>query len=189
MTSMKTRASHERSPTSLPHALVVGITLLSSLGTCSAFARPSLAAITVSTAKSHTFPSDLVPTTAMSMTNERDCGWNILRNAAGVAALGLTLSVMPLPFLGSDGFGAGTIAPVHAIEQTNDDIYRQTLPKAPNKLSRSAIQEKMSMVPIFYLVNKEDGNMDTSIYMSYNDAANVATGATNIKATTLDQVM
>ena len=54
------------------------------------------------------------------------------------------------------------------------------------RLSRAAIQEKLNTVPVFYVIGG-NGKMGTDLYLSYNDAKEVAGGKT-VKATTLDQV-
>jgi hypothetical protein len=54
------------------------------------------------------------------------------------------------------------------------------------RLSRSAIQEKLNAVPIFYLTN-DDGSMKTDLFTSYDDAREAA-GSGAVKATTMDQV-
>lgn len=58
-----------------------------------------------------------------------------------------------------------------------------------DRLSRATIQEKLSAVPVFYL--SEGGNMQTDIFLSYQQAADAATGkeGVSVKVTSLDQVM
>lgn len=59
-----------------------------------------------------------------------------------------------------------------------------------DRLSRATIQEKLSGIPVFYLVD-ESGTMSTSIYVSYADAKAASDGSpgSSLKATSLDQVM
>lgn len=54
-------------------------------------------------------------------------------------------------------------------------------------LSRSAIQEKLNSVPVFYIATQ--GSMGTNIYMSYEDAVAASGPSSSVKGTTLDQVM
>jgi len=56
-------------------------------------------------------------------------------------------------------------------------------------LSRSAIQEKLNSVPVFYVVT--EGKMGTALYMSFDDARAASDGipSSTVKGTTLDQVM
>jgi len=62
-------------------------------------------------------------------------------------------------------------------------------------LSRSAIQEKLNAVPVFYIATAgKDGStstMGTDIYLSFEDAnaASAKISASTVKGTTLDQVM
>jgi len=58
-----------------------------------------------------------------------------------------------------------------------------------DRLSRAAIQEKLSALPVFYL--SEGGTMKTDLYLSYSDAIEAVSGAKGVavKATSLDQVM
>ncbi|CAJ1966889.1 unnamed protein product [Cylindrotheca closterium] len=58
-----------------------------------------------------------------------------------------------------------------------------------DRLSRATIQEKLSAVPVFYL--SEGGNMQTDIFLSYQEANDVAAGknGVSVKVTSLDQVM
>ncbi len=61
-------------------------------------------------------------------------------------------------------------------------------------LSRSAIQEKLNSVPVFYVATAgSDGSttMGTDIYISYEDAVSASSGnpSASVKGTTLDQVM
>jgi len=55
------------------------------------------------------------------------------------------------------------------------------------RLSRASIQEKLSAIPVFYITN-QNGEMDTNIYVSYDDAKEAAGSSNLVKATTLDQV-
>lgn len=59
-----------------------------------------------------------------------------------------------------------------------------------DRLSRATIQEKLSGIPVFYLVDS-NGSMGTSIYLAYDDAKAAADESTGtvVKATSLDQVM
>ena len=54
-------------------------------------------------------------------------------------------------------------------------------------LSRSAIQEKLNSVPVFYIATGD--SMGTDIYMSYEDAIAASGPSSSVKGTTLDQVM
>lgn len=58
-----------------------------------------------------------------------------------------------------------------------------------DRLSRATIQEKLSAVPVFYL--SERGNMLTDVFLSFQDATDVAGGkdGVSVKVTSLDQVM
>jgi hypothetical protein len=67
----------------------------------------------------------------------------------------------------------------------------QNVEKKEFSLSRSAIQEKLNAIPVFYIATP-DNNMSTDIYLSYEDANKAAAGSstgTTVKGTTLDQVM
>jgi hypothetical protein len=55
-------------------------------------------------------------------------------------------------------------------------------------LSKTKIQEKLSNLPVFYLVN--DGIMSDNIYFSFNEAESAAKDASaTVKVSTLDQVL
>jgi hypothetical protein len=62
-------------------------------------------------------------------------------------------------------------------------------------MSRSAIQEKLNAVPVFYIATaSKDGStstMGTDIYLSFEDAnaASAKISSSSVKGTTLDQVM
>ena len=65
----------------------------------------------------------------------------------------------------------------------------QNFESSQDRLSRATIQEKLSAVPVFYL--SEGGNMQTDIFLSYQEAAEAASGkdGVSVKVTSLDQVM
>eukprot|EP00536_Pseudo-nitzschia_multiseries_P001581 jgi/Psemu1/294465/fgenesh1_pm.20_\ len=94
---------------------------------------------------------------------------------------------------------AGTIdlkpAPIADSVVTRQDVPgRQNLENKQFALSRSAIQEKLNSVPVFYVATTgSDGSaeMSTDIYLSYQDAKEASDGVSSstVKGTTLDQVM
>jgi hypothetical protein len=53
-------------------------------------------------------------------------------------------------------------------------------------LTPSRIQQKLSNLPVFFIAR--DGVMETNVYFSYNEAK-AAAGESNVKVTTLDQIM
>jgi len=69
----------------------------------------------------------------------------------------------------------------------------QNLESKKLSLSRSAIQEKLNSVPVFFITTTGNGgsNIDTDIYLSFEDAnaASARISSSTVKGTTLDQVM
>ena len=87
-----------------------------------------------------------------------------------------------------------TTAPTANSNLGNSVVTRQDGPTVKNyeskfdALSKAKIQEKLSNVPVFYLVT--DGKMNQKIYFSFNEAEEAAKGiSADVKVTTLDQVM
>lgn len=97
-----------------------------------------------------------------------------------IAALFVGGSILPLMDMGGGG-----VAPLANSVATRDQV-QQVVTNEKYRLSRAAIQEKLNSVPVFYVV-EGNGEIGTNLYLSYDDAVNVA-GSKIIKATTLDQV-
>jgi hypothetical protein len=83
--------------------------------------------------------------------------------------------------------GGGGVAPIANSVAGRDEAQQQVVTNDKYRLSRAAIQEKLNTVPVFYVVG-DKGEMETRIFMSYNDAMDAAGGNKAVKATTLDQV-
>jgi hypothetical protein len=120
---------------------------------------------------------------ALSMSREGESA-GILATLGGGLIVALFVATSFFPFIG------GKETPMGLADSV---VTRQDAPgKLANfesekyRLSRSAIQEKLNAVPIFYLTN-DDGSMKTDLYTSYDDAREAA-GSGAVKATTMDQV-
>ena len=76
-------------------------------------------------------------------------------------------------------------------QDANSARVARNIENNQDRLSRATIQEKLSGIPVFYLVDSSSGSMGTNIYLAFNDAKIMAdeTPGTTIKATSLDQVM
>jgi len=113
---------------------------------------------------------------------------------AGILVIFLATSIVPfLSEMGSDGGSAnlsGAVVTRQEGKSGTADPYKN-YESSFDRLSRAKIQEKLSRVPAFYLVNKVSGRMAPEIYCSFEDAvdASKAGDGFNVKATTLNQVM
>ncbi|KAL3787248.1 hypothetical protein ACHAWO_003485 [Cyclotella atomus] len=107
--------------------------------------------------------------------------------AAGVLLFFAASAILPL-------IEAVSTAPTANSNLGNSVVTRQdgpTVKKYESKfdaLSKTKIQEKLSNLPVFYLVN--DGIMSDNIYFSFNEAESAAKDASaTVKVSTLDQVL
>jgi len=95
-----------------------------------------------------------------------------------------------LPLL--DGGGGRDLSIADSVVTQQDAPGKlQNFESKQDRLSRATIQEKLSGVPVFYLVDGS-GSMSTNIYVSYSDAKTATdetAGTSAVKATSLDQVM
>jgi len=124
--------------------------------------------------------------------NEGSGGTGVSVTAAILFFIFVAGSVLPL---------AGTFGMKGDMSIADSVVTRQDAPgKLQNfetkqySLSRSAIQEKLNSVPVFYIATAgNDGSttMGTDIYLSFEDANAAAAGisSSSVKGTTLDQVM
>lgn len=97
-----------------------------------------------------------------------------------------------LPLAGTLDLKSAPIA--DAVVTRQDAPGRKNIESKQYALSRSAIQEKLNTVPVFYVATTaEDGSaaMSTDIYLSYQVAKEASDGipSSSVKGTTLDQVM
>lgn len=129
-------------------------------------------------------------TTGLRMAGDSDDGGGILTKVALAGVLFVFLLTSILPFLGEmQADGPANLSGAVATRDAPDSYkgYESTY----DRLSRAKIQEKLSRVPAFYLVDKVTGRMAPEIYASYEDAvdASKAGDGFTVKATTLNQVM
>lgn len=124
--------------------------------------------------------------TALSMSSEDDGGGGlggILPLIGAIFIGGLFLGSSFLPMMGG---GGGGVAPLANSVATSDGKQQTVVANDKFRLSRAAIQEKLSVVPVFYVVGS-NGDMETNLFLSYDEAKGAA-GSKVVKATTLDQV-
>ena len=130
-------------------------------------------------------------TTALRMASD-DEGGGIATKLALVGVLVVFLITSILPFLGEmqADTGPANLSGAVATRDAPDSAYKN-YESSFDRLSRAKIQEKLSRVPAFYLVDKVTGRMAPEIYASYEDAvdASKAGAGSTVKATTLNQVM
>ena len=130
-------------------------------------------------------------TTALRMASD-DEGGGIVTKLALVGVLVVFLITSILPFLGEmqADTGPANLSGAVATRDAPDSAYNN-YESSFDRLSRAKIQEKLSRVPAFYLVDKVTGRMAPEIYASYEDAvdASKAGAGSTVKATTLNQVM
>jgi hypothetical protein len=121
-----------------------------------------------------------------------------------ILILFLAGSILPL-FDSSGGMGNRNLSISDSIvtrQQQQDVVVPGRVVNVGNvkdQLSRAAIQEKLSTIPVFYLATKGGGGngsgdstimASTDIYLSYEEAKEVASSSSSIvKVTSLDQVM
>lgn len=151
----------------------------------SAVSHPALKFVAPGKDGKESFPS----TSSIQMSSsESDGGGNsILTALAGIAVVGIFLGGSILPMVSDLGGKAAPLANSVAFRETQgENNQKQYAPNDKYHLSRAAIQEKMSSVPVFYVVGS-DGQMEEKIFMSFQDAKEAA-GSKSVKATTLDQV-
>lgn len=133
-------------------------------------------------------PADLSPrplSTALTMSSSGGGSSKGIVTAAGLLVIVILFvggSILPMMDMGRAG---GGVAPLANSVATRDQ-QQQVVTNDKYRLSRAAIQEKLNTVPVFYVVGG-NGEMGTDLYLSYNDAKDVA-GSKIVKATTLDQV-
>lgn len=136
-------------------------------------------------------PADLSPrplSTALTMSSSGGGSSKGIVTAAGLLFIVILFvggSILPMMDMGRAG---GGVAPLANSVATRDQgaQQQQVVTNDKYRLSRAAIQEKLNTVPVFYVVGG-NGEMGTDLYLSYNDAKDVA-GSKIVKATTLDQV-
>jgi hypothetical protein len=119
--------------------------------------------------------------TALQMSSNGD-GKGALTAAGLLFIIVLFVGGSILPMMGGGG-----IAPLANSIASRDEAQQQVVTNDKYRLSRAAIQEKLNTVPVFFVVG-DKGEMETRIFMSYNDAMDAAGGNKVVKATTLDQV-
>lgn len=142
-------------------------------------------------AKSRSIAQDYVvrqtapSSTALSMSSEDNGGGGggILPLIGAIFIGGLFLGSSFLPMMGG---GGGGVAPLANSVATSDGKQQTVVANDKFRLSRAAIQEKLSVVPVFYVVGS-NGDMETNLFLSYDEAKGAA-GSKVVKATTLDQV-
>lgn len=99
-----------------------------------------------------------------------------------------------LPLMGTFGMKGEMSIADSVVTRQDAPGKLQNFESKQYSLSRSAIQEKLNAVPVFYIVSTaNDGSitMGTDIYMSFDDAniASAGISSSSVKGTTLDQVM
>ena len=129
-------------------------------------------------------------TTGLRMAGDSDNGGGILTKVALAGVLFVFLLTSILPFLSEmQADGPANLSGAVATRDIPESYkgYENNY----DRLSRAKIQEKLSRVPAFYLVDKVTGRMAPEIYASYEDAvdASKAGDGFTVKATTLNQVM
>ena len=179
--------------------------LLAAVGPSNGFVVPSHHAVSPSTTigtrstQQHVVVTDLTSkftgtststTTGLRMAGDSDNGGGILTKVALAGVLFVFLLTSILPFLSEmQADGPANLSGAVATRDTPESYkgYENNY----DRLSRAKIQEKLSRVPAFYLVDKVTGRMAPEIYASYEDAvdASKAGDGFTVKATTLNQVM
>ena len=184
---------------------VLIVALLAAVGPSNGFVVPSHHAVSPSTTigtrstQQHVVVTDLTSkftgtststTTGLRMAGDSDNGGGILTKVALAGVLFVFLLTSILPFLSEmQADGPANLSGAVATRDTPESYkgYENNY----DRLSRAKIQEKLSRVPAFYLVDKVTGRMAPEIYASYEDAvdASKAGDGFTVKATTLNQVM
>jgi hypothetical protein len=134
--------------------------------------------------------SSLVSTRMSNGDDEGSGGMSSTSITAGILffifAIGATLPLVGTLDMMKSGGGGMSIAD-SVVTRQDAPGKLQNVEKKEFSLSRSAIQEKLNAIPVFYITTS-DNTMSTDIYLSYEDANNAA-GGSIVKGTTLDQVM
>lgn len=184
---------------------VLIVALLAAVGPSNGFVVPSHHAVSPSTTigtrstQQHVVVTDLTSkftgtststTAGLRMAGDSDNGGGILTKVALAGVLFVFLLTSILPFLSEmQADGPANLSGAVATRDTPESYkgYENNY----DRLSRAKIQEKLSRVPAFYLVDKVTGRMAPEIYASYEDAvdASKAGDGFTVKATTLNQVM
>ena len=133
-------------------------------------------------------PQLTIPTsTPISNTQSENNGPGLITGifAAGVLLFFAASAILPL-------LEVSSTAPVANSNLGNSVVTRQdgavkNYESKFDALSKTKIQEKLSNLPVFYLVN--DGKMSDKIYFSFNEAEAAAAEGSTVKVTTLDQVL
>ena len=134
-------------------------------------------------------PADLSPrtqSTALTMSSSGGGSSKGIVTAAGLLVIVILFvggSILPMMDMGR---GGGVAPLANSVATRDQGAPQQVVTNDKYRLSRAAIQEKLNTVPVFYVVGG-NGEMETDLYLSYNDAKDVA-GSKVVKATTLDQV-
>jgi hypothetical protein len=136
--------------------------------------------------------SSLVSTKMTKGDDEGSGGMSGTSITAGILFLIFAIGAV-LPLVGTlDMVKGGGMSIADSVVTRQDAPGKlQNVEKKEFSLSRSAIQEKLNAIPVFYIATS-DNNMSTDIFLSYEDANKAAAGSstgTIVKGTTLDQVM
>uniref|UniRef100_A0A7S4MIG8 Uncharacterized protein n=1 Tax=Odontella aurita TaxID=265563 RepID=A0A7S4MIG8_9STRA len=135
------------------------------------------------------------PNNPLGMSRSDDGGPGIVTTIALAGILVIFLGSSVAPFL--DSFNSDTsdsvtsqLANTAVTRQDPDALKQMQYQSKYDRLSRTKIQEKLSGMPAFYLVDGTTGEMSGEIYTSYADAKAASEASSSmVKATTLDQVM
>ena len=127
------------------------------------------------------------------MANNEGPGGSSTSIIAGILLL-IFVAGSVLPFVGTFGMKGEMSIADSVVTQQDTPGKLQNFESKQYSLSRSAIQEKLNSVPVFYIATTgDDGSstMGTDIYMSFDDAKAASAGisSSSVKGTTLDQVM
>ena len=139
--------------------------------------------------KSKTTPCD----SKLFMANDEGPGGSSTSIIAGFLLL-IFVAGSVLPFVGTFGMKGEMSIADSVVTRQDSPGKLQNFESKQYSLSRSAIQEKLNAVPVFYIaITENDGSttMGTDIYMSFDDAnaASARISSSSVKGTTLDQVM
>jgi hypothetical protein len=127
-------------------------------------------------------------TTTLHMAQNEGPGILPTLGLAAIILIFVGTSFLPLLDAGGNGVSRNlSIADSVVTKQDNPEKFKNYENKF-DRLSRATIQEKLNAVPVFYLVDNNDGSIKSDIFLSFEDATDAAKGET-VKATTLDQVM
>mmetsp|Transcript_10585 Transcript_10585/g.25491 ORF Transcript_10585/g.25491 Transcript_10585/m.25491 type:complete len:351 (-) Transcript_10585:400-1452(-) len=131
--------------------------------------------------------------TRLLMANDEGQGGGSTSIIAGILLL-IFVAGSVVPILGTFGMKGEMSIADSVVTRQDAPEKLQNFESKQYSLSRSAIQEKLNSVPVFYIATTGDDGyttMGTDIYMSYDDAKAASAGpsSSSVKGTTLDQVM